>query len=65
LIQKPEGKKPHGRPGHRWEDNIKMDFKQIDWEGVDRNPYVSGKQAGNFLTNSVTIRFSRRSQFCK
>ena len=27
LDGKPEGKKPLGRPGHRWEDNIKMDIK--------------------------------------
>jgi hypothetical protein len=26
LVEKPEGKKPLGRPRHRWEDNIKMDF---------------------------------------
>jgi len=26
LMGKPEGKRPPGRPGRRWEDNIKMDF---------------------------------------
>jgi hypothetical protein len=26
LVGKPEGKSPLGRPGHRWEDNIKMDL---------------------------------------
>jgi hypothetical protein len=25
LNGKPEGKRPSGRPGHRWEDNIRMD----------------------------------------
>ena len=25
LVGKPEGKKPLGRPRHRWEDNIKME----------------------------------------
>jgi len=24
LVGKPEGKKPLGRPRHRWEDKIKM-----------------------------------------
>jgi hypothetical protein len=28
LVGKPEGKKPHGGPRRRWEDNIKMDFKK-------------------------------------
>jgi hypothetical protein len=29
LVGKPEGKRPLGRPRRRWEDGIKMDFKQI------------------------------------
>jgi len=33
LVGKPEGKRPLGRPRHRWEDNIKMDFGK--WEGVE------------------------------
>jgi hypothetical protein len=35
LVRKPDGKRPHGRPRHRWEDNIRMDLKEIGWEGVD------------------------------
>ena len=27
LVGKPEGKRPLGRPSHRWEDNIKMDLQ--------------------------------------
>jgi hypothetical protein len=34
LLGKPEGKRPHGRPRHRWEDNIKMDFREIVFEGI-------------------------------
>jgi hypothetical protein len=29
LTGKPTGKRPLGRPTHRWEDNIKMDIKEI------------------------------------
>jgi hypothetical protein len=29
LMGKPEGKKPLGRPKHRWEDNIKMDLQEV------------------------------------
>jgi hypothetical protein len=25
LVGKPEGKRPFGRPGHKWKDNIRMD----------------------------------------
>jgi hypothetical protein len=32
LVGRPEGKKPLGRPGRRWEDNIKMDLMEI---GID------------------------------
>jgi len=31
LVGKTEGKKPLGRRRCRWEDNIKMDIKEIDW----------------------------------
>jgi hypothetical protein len=27
LVEKPEGKRPLGRPRRRWEDNIKMDVE--------------------------------------
>jgi hypothetical protein len=33
LMGKPEGKIPLGRPRHRWMDNIKMDLREIGWEG--------------------------------
>jgi hypothetical protein len=29
LVGKPEGKRPLGRPRCRWEDNIKMDLREI------------------------------------
>jgi hypothetical protein len=35
LVGKAEGKRPLGRPVHRWEDNIKMDLKKLGWWGVD------------------------------
>jgi hypothetical protein len=44
LVEKPEGKRPLGRPRRSWEDNIKMDFQEIeggrgDWMELaqDRN----------------------------
>jgi len=30
LMGKPEGKRPLGRPRHRWEDNIKMDLQEVE-----------------------------------
>jgi hypothetical protein len=31
LVQKPEGKRPLGRPRCIWEDNIKMDLQEVGW----------------------------------
>ena len=35
LVGKPEGKRPHGRPRRRWEDNIRMNFREIESKAVD------------------------------
>jgi hypothetical protein len=35
LVGKPEGKSPLGRPRRRWVHNIKMDLREIGWDGVE------------------------------
>jgi hypothetical protein len=35
LEEKPEGKRPLGRPRRIWVDDIKMDFRGIGWGGMD------------------------------
>jgi hypothetical protein len=35
LVGRPEGKKPLGRPRLRWEDNIKMDLREIGIDGAN------------------------------
>jgi hypothetical protein len=35
LIGMSEGKRPLGRPRHRWEDNIKLDVREIGWGAMD------------------------------
>jgi hypothetical protein len=35
LVGRPEGKRPLGRPRRRWEDNIKMDFREIGIDGAN------------------------------
>jgi hypothetical protein len=38
LVREPEGRRPLGKPGHRWEDNIKMDLREVGWgHGLDRS----------------------------
>jgi len=47
LVGKVEGKRPFGGPGRRWEDNIRMDLREIGWEGV--------------RTGSIWLRIGTRS----
>jgi hypothetical protein len=35
LVGKPEGKRPLGRPRHSWEDEIRMDLREIGLGAVD------------------------------
>jgi hypothetical protein len=34
-VGKPEGKRPLGRPRHRWVDNVGMDLGEVGWGDVD------------------------------
>jgi hypothetical protein len=34
VVGRSEGKRLLGRPGHRWEDNIKMDLREIGIDGA-------------------------------
>jgi hypothetical protein len=35
FIGKPEGKRTRGRSRRRWEDNIRMDLRELYWTDVD------------------------------
>jgi len=35
LVGRTEGKRPLGRPRRRWEDNIKLDLREIGIDGVN------------------------------
>ena len=35
LAEKPEVKRPLGRPRHRWEDEIKVDLQEVGCGGMD------------------------------
>jgi hypothetical protein len=41
LVGKSEGKKPLGKPRHRWEDNIRMVLQEVgcgmDWIRLDQD----------------------------
>jgi hypothetical protein len=35
LVGRPKGKKPLGRPRHRWEDSIKLDLTEVRIDGAN------------------------------
>jgi hypothetical protein len=34
FVGKPEGKRPLRRVRHRWVDNIKLNLREIGWNGM-------------------------------
>jgi len=53
LVGKPEGKRPLGRPRHRWEDNIKMYLQEVGCEGVDCFELAQDRDRWRALVNAV------------
>jgi hypothetical protein len=53
LMEKPEGKKPLGRPRSRWVDNIKTDRKEIGCDGVDWTDTAQDMDQWRVLVNTV------------
>jgi hypothetical protein len=59
LVEKLEGKRPLGRPRHRWEGNIKMDFREIGWGGMDWIDLAQDSDQWRAVVNKVmNLRFS-------
>jgi hypothetical protein len=53
LVRNPEGKRPLGRPRHRWVDNIKMDLVEVGWGDVDWIDLAQDRDRWRALVNSV------------
>jgi hypothetical protein len=43
LVGKPKEKRPLGRPRRRWKDNIKIELREIGWDGMDWIDLTQGK----------------------
>jgi hypothetical protein len=48
LVRRPEGKRLLGRPRRRWEDNIKLDLREI---GIDGANWLQLAQEISFSNN--------------
>ena len=53
LAGKPEGKRPFGRPRHRWENNIKTDLQELGWGGMDWICLAQDRDKWRALVNAV------------
>jgi hypothetical protein len=53
LVGKPEGKRPLGRQRRRWVDNIKMDLREIGWDGEDWIDMAQDRDKWRALVNTV------------
>jgi hypothetical protein len=60
LVGRPEGKKPLGRPGRRWEDNKKIDLEEGGWGGMDRIDLAQDIDRWRALVNAAkTVCFHK------
>jgi hypothetical protein len=53
LVGKPEGRRPLGRLRRRWEDNIKMDIREIGFGDVDGIHWALDRDRWRALANTV------------
>jgi len=52
-LGKCEGNRTLGRPRRRWEDNIKMDLKEVGCEGMDWIDLAQDRDRWRVLANAV------------
>jgi hypothetical protein len=53
LVGKPEGKRTLGRPKSRWDDNIKIDVREIGYRDMDWIELAQGMDRRRALVNAV------------
>jgi hypothetical protein len=53
FVEKPEGKRPLGRPRHRWVDNLRMYLGEVGWGDVDWIGLAQDRNRWRALVNSV------------
>jgi hypothetical protein len=52
-VEKPEGKRPLGRPRRRWVDNIRIELRETGWDGVDLIDLAQDRDQWRALVNAV------------
>jgi hypothetical protein len=63
LVGRPEGKRPPGRPKSRWEDNIKMDVREIGIDGTNGFRLVQDRVRWRaFVSTVMNLRVPQKKQ---
>jgi hypothetical protein len=58
LVGRPEGKTPLGRPRRRWQDNIKLDLREIGFDGTNWIRLAQDRvQWRAFVNTTMNLRF--------
>jgi hypothetical protein len=53
LVVKPEGRRPVGRPRHRWEDNFNMEHQEVGCGGMDWIDLAQDRNRWQTLVNKL------------
>jgi hypothetical protein len=53
LVGRPEGRRPLGKPKRGWEDNIRMDLREIGFGDVDWINWAQDRYRWRALVNTV------------
>ena len=53
LVGKPEGKRPLGRPRRRWEDNIKMNLREVGYDPGERIDFAEDRDQWRAYVRAV------------
>jgi hypothetical protein len=53
LVGKTGERRPLERPRRRWVDNIKMDLREIGWDGIDWIDLAQDRNQWRALVNTV------------
>jgi hypothetical protein len=55
LVRKPEGKRPLGKPRHRWQDTIKINLQEVGGGGGDWMELAQDRDRWRGLVSTVKI----------
>jgi hypothetical protein len=65
LVGRPQEKRPLGRPRRRWDDNIKMDFREVGIDGANLFRLVQDRvQWWAFVSTVTNLLFSVKKADC-